>query len=102
MQFSKELRRKWKRLFIIQNEDNQCFCLRYIGHLTPMKKLFNRLIDLKIFASRKYKDIEFPVSKTVTKRLKQKIISVLMYLDMKKIKRIQLIYQKMNLKTACW
>ena len=88
-------------MFIIQNEDNQCFCLRYIGHLTPMKKLFNRLIDLKIFVSRKYKDIEFPVSKTVTKRLKQKIISVLMYLDMKKIKRIQLIYQKMNLKTAC-
>ena len=66
-----------------------------------MKKLFNRLIDLKIFASCKYKDIEFLVSKTVTKRLKQKIISVLMYLDMKKIKRIQLIYQKMNLKTAC-
>lgn len=102
MQFSKELRSKWKRLFIIQNEDNQCFCLRHIGHLTPMKKLFNRLIDLKIFASCKYKDIEFLVSKTVTKRLKQKIISVLMYLDMKKIKRIQLIYQKMNLKTACW
>lgn len=55
--------------------------------------------DKEIVASLNYEDIDFSVSKKI-RRLKQKTITVLMYLDLKISKHIPLIYQKEMLKIS--